>query len=227
VAAPASPELTALPSSTEAAAPPADPAPVAAAETAPLTVLPRVVVDLTSSSAAPAIELTDEPSDGIIRQLISTAETAPAPRRPPGQIPIDDRPEDTTGEIVTRTGQRAAVGPPAETEPSILVEDLAAEPSALVADLAEAHTAVAAVAAAQAAAPPTPSMATPVTERTVAEVSDDAAEAFSDVEEDFFRAGHEKTAKPPPVHTESFDDLDEGYRPVGFWDRLLGRKPKP
>jgi hypothetical protein len=53
--------------------------------------------------------------------------------------------------------------------------------------------------------------------------------AFNDIEEAFFRAGHEKeavvaaAAAPPP---ESFDDLDEGYRPVGFWDRLRGRSPR-
>ena len=177
-----------------------------------------MVVEVSADASAPAAELTDEPSDGIIRQTIFSAETAPASHPPPGEIPEDDRPEDATGEIVTRTGQRPAVQLP-PTEPSILVADLDA-------DLAEARGAVSAVAAEQAAAPPPPDIATAVTEQTVAQVSEDAAEAFSDMEEDFFRAGHEKTAKPPPEHTESFEDLDEGYRPVGFWDRLLGRKPK-
>ena len=63
-------------------------------------------------------------------------------------------------------------------------------------------------------------------ERVVTEVSVDAAGAFTDLEEDFFRAGIERPAKGPGVSSESFDDLDEGYQPVGFWDRLLGRKPK-
>jgi hypothetical protein len=45
--------------------------------------------------------------------------------------------------------------------------------------------------------------------------------AFSDDEEAFFQAGHER---PSARHdAESFDDLDEGYRPVGFWERLTGR----
>ena len=30
--------------------------------------------------------------------------------------------------------------------------------------------------------------------------------------------------RPSARHdAESFDDLDEGYRPVGFWERLTGR----
>jgi len=180
-----------------------------------------MVIEVSAGSGAPAAELPEEPSDGIIRQTIFTAETAPSTRPPPGPIPEDDRPEDATGEIVTRTGQRPTVQL-SETEPSILVADLTT-------DLAAARSAVSAAAEATAAAPPPPTMATPAAERTVAEVSDDAAQAaesFSDLEEDFFRAGHEKVAKPPPEHSESFDDLDEGYQPVGFWDRLLGRKPK-
>jgi hypothetical protein len=131
----------------------------------------------------------------------------------PSAIPIDDRPEDATGEIVSRTGQQAAVVPPDLAEPSILVTDLAA-----------VHTAVSAVAETLADAPPTPSIATPAQAEAVAAVRDDAT-AFSDDEEDFFRAGEKKTTRPPS-HDESFADLDEGYRPVGFWDRLLGRKPK-
>jgi hypothetical protein len=45
--------------------------------------------------------------------------------------------------------------------------------------------------------------------------------AFSDDEEAFFQAGHDR---PSARHNaESFDDLDEDYRPVGFWERLTGR----
>ncbi|MGH2899640.1 MAG: hypothetical protein ACRDMZ_13285, partial [Solirubrobacteraceae bacterium] len=48
--------------------------------------------------------------------------------------------------------------------------------------------------------------------------------AFSEAEEAFFSAGHDKEAPVATApRTESFDDLDEGYRPVGFWDRLRGR----
>ncbi len=192
----------------------------------PPSQLPRVIVEL-APGGVPDEEVLEEPSDGVIRQTIFTAETAPTGRRPPpGNIPEDDRPEDATGEIVMRTAQRKAAEPPVEPEPSILVADLTPEPSVLVEDLAQAHTAVAAVAAAQASAPPTPSMASPAADRTVDEVRGDAVVAFTDVEEDFFRAGQDKTAKHPVVHVDSFDDLDEGYQPVGFWDRLLGRRPK-
>jgi hypothetical protein len=45
--------------------------------------------------------------------------------------------------------------------------------------------------------------------------------AFSDTEEEFFQAGHDKVAAHHDA--ESFDDLDEGYRPLGFWERLTGR----
>ncbi|HUQ08373.1 MAG TPA: DUF4388 domain-containing protein [Kofleriaceae bacterium] len=47
---------------------------------------------------------------------------------------------------------------------------------------------------------------------------------FSDDEEAFFQAGHsEHHGDHKPA--ESFDDLDDGYQRVGFWDRLVGRKP--
>ena len=55
----------------------------------------------------------------------------------------------------------------------------------------------------------------------MAEVRRDT-EVFSDVEEAFFRAGHEKEPA-----AESFDDLDEGYRRVGFWDRVRGKPSRP
>jgi hypothetical protein len=31
---------------------------------------------------------------------------------------------------------------------------------------------------------------------------------------------------PKADAAESFDDLDVGYQRVGFWDKLLGRRPK-
>jgi hypothetical protein len=49
---------------------------------------------------------------------------------------------------------------------------------------------------------------------------------LDEVEEAFFRAGHEKEAPAAAPRPESFDDLDEGYRPVGFWDRLRGRSAR-
>ncbi|MBL9017493.1 MAG: DUF4388 domain-containing protein [Myxococcales bacterium] len=169
-------------------------------------------VSTITSSAPQALD--DEPSDGIVRQ-VTTVETAPVRRPPPGEVPPDDRPGARNGEIASR--------PKLPTAPPI-----GAEPSILIADMAAAHNAVAAVATAPAAAPPTPDIAKPSAELAVAEVRKDAVHAFSDAEEEFFRAGHGNTGKVPTfTPQETFDDLDEGYQPVGFWDRLRGKKPKP
>ena len=163
-----------------------------------------------SSSAPESLE--NEPSDGIVRQ-VTTVETAPVRRPPPGEVPPDDRPGARMGEIASR--QRIPTAPPVEAEPSILIADMAA-----------AQSAVAAVAKAQAAAPPTQDIQQPARELAVAEVRKDAAHAFSDAEEEFFRAGHGNTGAVPKFSPqETFEDLDEGYQPVGFWDRLRGKKP--
>ena len=204
----------------------------ATATTARLTSIPTVTV----TEAAPE-QTVDEPSDGIVRQL-DAVEVTPlsVPRRPPaGEIPPDDRPEARMGEISTGRTKRTTIEPVPAGEPSILIEDLAAapaapvpvagEPSMLIADLAAAHTAVSAVVAAQAKLSPSPDIASASRELVVAETRQDAVTGFSEAEEEFFRAGVEKTAKPPVVSTDTFSDLDEGYQPVGFWDRLRGKKP--
>ena len=49
---------------------------------------------------------------------------------------------------------------------------------------------------------------------------------FSELEEDFFRAGQTDTAAIPKQPSESFDDLDAGYQKQTFWSRLVGKKPK-
>jgi hypothetical protein len=112
-----------------------------------------------------------------------------------------------------------------------------AGPSILVADVldtaseAAAMGAVAAHAAPPAGAPASGSM-TPSASGSLERVSSDArtaaaaiTAAFSDDEEAFFRAGAESADGAPPA--ESFADLDDGYQPRSFWDRVLGRKPKP
>jgi len=82
------------------------------------------------------------------------------------------------------------------------------------------------VVAAEAAAPVSQDIADPAQARIVAEVRKDAVHPFSDDEEAFFRAGADRTGKVPLLpSTETFDDLDDGYQPVGFWDRLRGKKP--
>ncbi len=95
-----------------------------------------------------------------------------------------------------------------------------------------AQASVAAIAAAQHAQPADPKAAakptasSPEVERVRADVqaaSAAIAAAFSDDEEEFFRAGQESAAPP----AESFSDLDDGYQPQSFWQRVLGKKPKP
>jgi hypothetical protein len=138
-----------------------------------------------------------------------------------------------SGELKPRRERRASGELPikstADAAPAV-----AAGPSILIDDVAEtaAQVSVAAIAAAQHAqpvdpkAPSAPTASSPEVERVRADVqaaSAAIAAAFSDDEEEFFRAGHE-TAAPP---AESFSDLDDGYQPQSFWQRVLGKKPKP
>jgi len=97
-------------------------------------------------------------------------------------------------------------------------------PSILVADLAAVHAA-AARAASTPAAPPPADAASSSRELVVNEVRHDAAVAFTDAEEAFFKKN--ETGPVRQVKVESFDDLDEGYEPPKFWDRVFGRKKPP
>jgi hypothetical protein len=111
--------------------------------------------------------------------------------------------------------------------PGVIVEPEPAKPEptktdTLVADLAAAHSAIAAVVAKAAAAPPTPDAASASQELVVAEVRRDAVE-ISEAEEAFFKASEKSQPHVRPSH-ESFDDLDEGYVKPKFWDRVFGRK---
>ena len=173
--------------------------------------LPSAPPSIATAEASPQA-ITDEPSDGVIREHITTAETAPVKRRRmPTDPPEDDRPEDMVGEITTPRARPAA-------------ESHQDEPSILVSDLAVAHAAVSAIANEQAGAPAPAHAASPAHDARVPPGRGEGVE-FSEVEEAFFRAGHERDAAQvaaAPV-VESFDDLDEGYRPVGFWDRLRGK----
>jgi hypothetical protein len=75
---------------------------------------------------------------------------------------------------------------------------------------------------------PLPDAASSSKELIVSEVRRDAV-AFTQEEEAFFKSAEH----PPQAHTastprvESFDDLDEGYQPPKFWDRVFGRKQPP
>jgi len=192
---------------------PAEPSPSMTAKPHPAQVVARPAP--ARSESAPS-EITDEPSDGVIRQHIITAETAPVKRRrlpsdPPGD---DDRPGDANGEIMMPHDQPA-------------VEPRRSEPSILIADLAAAQATVSGFTSDLATAPVTVNAASRSSEAEVAATRSDAV-AFSEMEEAFFRAGHDKDKEavvaPQPL-PESFDDLDVGYRPLGFWDRLRGKAP--
>jgi len=127
-------------------------------------------------------------------------------------------------EALTDPDKRTEMFP--ASEPSVAV-DLP------VADLAAAQAAVAAIVPAVAAAiverpAAPPPIADPEVAKEIAQTRVDTvaaaahAASFSDDEEAFFEAGHTLDKKPPP--SESFADLDEGYQPRSFWERLTGKK---
>ncbi len=187
--------------------------------TAIVTSTPKVTITEAVTSAPVPVESVDEqPSDGVVIEMTS-AETAPV-RRQPRELPPDDRPKATMGEIVSGATEAPAEG-------------FVDEPSILVADLADAHAAAAAAANAEATAPPSADIASASRELAVQQLCDSAAaieqragHGFDDLDEAFFRAGTDKTTRPATVPSgETFEDLDEGYERATFWERLRGKKP--
>lgn len=99
-----------------------------------------------------------------------------------------------------------------------------------VADLAAAHAAVAAIAERETVRIPASLITDSHDPETSAEISatrvdvvaaaHHAGPSFSDDEEAFFQAGKAIERKAPV--TDSFADLDEGYQPQSFWERLRG-----
>jgi DNA-binding response OmpR family regulator len=168
-----------------------------------------------SSPAAVTSAVADEASDGIIRSAIAAPDSDEIRARQRhlsgGGVPAHDGPpfKETTGEIPERP--RADVKDPRASEPSILVADLAA-----------VHHAASTVAA-KPVPPPEADAASSSRELEVSDVRRDAV-AFSEVEEAFFKSAESHTQAAPRF--ESFDDLDEGYEPLSFWDRLLGRRKR-
>ena len=125
--------------------------------------------------------------------------------------------KEATGEIGDRR-VRTGVHERLTSEPSISVE-----PS-LLTDLSAAQGAVsAAMAKPMPTEPPPADMASASKELEVSAVRRDAVE-LSDEEEAFFNRAESGTGHVPKF--ESFDDLDEGYEPPKFWDRVLGRNKK-
>jgi hypothetical protein len=219
---------------------------VGAADTATVTATPTVVIGdpaikprSAPDSAAP-IATDDEPSDGTPRAMITTVETAPLPRDLRTAPEHDGPPvKQTTGEISQSTKPRTAEvtqGPsilidpepaPAPTPapaPAPELSPAVSDASMLVADLAAAHAAIVAATGKATATISKGDAATSSRDLVVSEVRRDAVE-FTQEEEAFFNAHHHHHTHAAPK-LESFDDLDEGYEPPKFWDRVFGRKKK-
>ena len=117
---------------------------VGVADTVTLTSTPTVTVrePIAVKSAAPSVT-EDDPSDGIVRAMIATADTAQlaarAQRRLPSAPPVIEGPilKDTTGEI--RQPAARAIDP-VDQEPSVLVSDLAAAHVAISTAIAAPRT---------------------------------------------------------------------------------------
>ena len=173
-------------------------------------ITPAVGVPVTAAAGAREAagapqSIDDEPSDGVVRPF-STVETAPiaAPRRPlPGSIPEDDRPKDTGGEIGAGRIRESTVA--VEAGPTILIEEVAAGRGSLAEGRGGSSN-----------------EATPEASAAVESVRADAAAAFTDDEEAFFKL-HE-TGAAPRVSLDEIDENPYETKP-SFWERLLKRKP--
>ena len=125
-----------------------------------------------------------------------------------------------TGEISSPGRKKPKTAPPPEAEPSILINDLSQAASSMIAVATQQPVAPVAKA---------PDAKTAQAEALVSAVRKDATGAtgaFTKAEEDFFNEGYEQEKQhqaAPRVQHDGFDDLDEGYQPTNFWDRLRGK----
>jgi hypothetical protein len=234
---PASAELKPAPAAAESKPAPAvagaKPAPAAAeSKPAPAVAGAKPAPAAAESKPAPAVA-GSKPAAAESKPAPAAAESKPAPaaaESTPAPAAAGSKPATAGSKPATAGSKPAPAAAESNTATAVAGAKpaAAAEPTTLVADLAAAHSAVSAVAAAQAAAPASPDATSPTRDAAAAAARSDAA-AFSEAEEAFFRAGHDHSREPAPTapHVESFADLDEGYRPVGFWDRLRGKRPRP
>ncbi|MEZ4367757.1 MAG: DUF4388 domain-containing protein [Kofleriaceae bacterium] len=150
---------------------------------------------------------------------VASGEIGPRTRTPSagvGPRPSSEAPITQSGEIAPRN--RTTSAPPVEPAQGVLVADLAmAHSQALAAPLPAAATV-------QAPPPAAAPFDAKVEAARVGATS--AAGAFSDDEEAFFRAGTAPAPTPAPK-VEVFEDLDRGYEPLGFWQRLRGKTRPP
>ena len=189
---------------------------ITVAETSTATVV--VADQMTVVGAADTATVTATPH---ITVLESAKATPVASDRPRAVEPAHDGPpvKQTTGEISQSTKKPLEV----TQGPSILIEPDRPATDSLVSDLAAAHAAIAAATAKTAMVPSKGDAASASKEMLVSEVRKDAVE-FTHEEEAFFNANTHHTNAVTKF--ESFDDLDEGYEPPKFWDRVFGRKKK-
>lgn len=141
---------------------------------------------------------------------VSSGATSDAPRESQPELSA------TTAKLRAQATPENAHGKPGRASTAPVAE----ESSALAADLRSAHSAASAHAKAQAAAASSPDAGGRY-DAVVQEVKRDASKAtaaFTADEEAFFQAGGHHHAA-----VETFADLDDGYRPRTFWQRLLGR----
>jgi hypothetical protein len=146
----------------------------------------------------------------------------------PPNPPAHDGPaiKETSGEV--RQAEARATKEPDPSQPSILIDQPSivvgddAPTENLVSDLAALHAAASA-AAAHKPTTPTIDAASSSKELEVAGVRKDAVHFTAD-EEAFFNRAESHTHTVPKL--ESFDDLDEGYQPQTFWERVFGTPKK-
>ena len=211
---------------------------VGAADTATVTATPLVTVREPAAAPAPN-PLFAEPvkpasdADATPRVHAITAESAPLPKPEHDGPPVTE----TRGEIQAAKPSEAVVtqgpsilidvGPIPQSTPAPAPEPspAASDSATLVADLAAAHAAIAAATARAASTPSPGDAASASKEMLVSEVRKDAV-AFTQEEEAFFSAHETKAQTHAVAKVESFDDLDEGYEPPKFWERVFGRKKK-
>ena len=198
-----------------------DPEPVAAAEPEPVP----------EPAPAPEPAAAAEPATEPVALAEPEPEPAPDPEPAAAAIETAAAAIETAAAAVETAAPEAPVVVPEEPAPSLAPEP---SPEVVVSDLAAAHAAITAIAEReQARTEPSPDTHDPATSAQISGLRKDVVAAmaeadphFTEHEEEFFRMGHE-LASPKPVKVESFQDLDEGYEPVSFWDRLRGLGGKP
>jgi hypothetical protein len=194
------------------------------------------VAQAAAAPPAPAVSIAPaEPAEPAAASAPPSDLTEPVPMFSPTEIsgeisssPKPGKARASTENPVAASGEIAPRARPTTTAP----REPSDQPAILVADLAVAHARLDAEAdklptpasAEAPTAPVAPPREAPAIVAAVEATRADAARAgFTDDEERFFESGSTKTVPVPKQ--EVFRDLDQDYQPVGFWERLRGKKP--